>query len=196
VYRHFQAARARKAHIRDAFHPRGTRRREECRRIRGEPLAASRATEQILDALVRVPVWTLWRDGHSAHRILRYGRSHAEKLRVFGPAVDPVCSPQIEGYTRLMNFDALPGGDFIRQGLDDLKAGRETDASLLVQIGAHRLRRLGIDIPTPTAPAQDSLVEHRLYMRLAEKDQDGAHSRYNALLRTLVSFVRAAECAS
>ena len=92
-----------------------------------------------------------------------------------------------------MDFDALPGGDFIRQGLADLEAGRETEASLLVLIGADRLRRLGLDIPAHRAPGNDPHVEHRLYMRFAEKDSDAAHSRYNALLRILVSFVRAAE---
>jgi hypothetical protein len=40
-------------------------------------------------------------------------------------------------------------------------------------------------IPTP---------EHRLYERLAESDPDSAHSRYNALVRRLVSFESAAEC--
>ena len=90
-----------------------------------------------------------------------------------------------------MEMEKLPGGVMIRQGLDDLAAGRETDASLLVLIGAPRLRRLGYDVPEP--PPQ---VEHRLYERLRATHADGAHSRYNALLRVLVSFERAAECVS
>ena len=90
-----------------------------------------------------------------------------------------------------MQMENLPGGVLIRQGLDDLAAGRETDASLLVLIGAPRLRRLGFDIPDP--PPQ---VEHRLYERLRATHGDAAHSRYNALLRVLVSFERAAECVS
>jgi hypothetical protein len=36
--------------------------------------------------------------------------------------------------------------------------------------------------------------EHRLYLRLHAEDADAAHSRYNALLRRLVRFERAAEC--
>ena len=36
--------------------------------------------------------------------------------------------------------------------------------------------------------------EHRLYARLAQEDADSAHSRYNALLRRLVSFESALEC--
>jgi hypothetical protein len=36
--------------------------------------------------------------------------------------------------------------------------------------------------------------EHRLYALLAADDSDSAHARYNALIRQLVSFERAAEC--
>jgi hypothetical protein len=46
-------------------------------------------------------------------------------------------------------------------------------------------------------PAQlPSNPEHRLYDLLAQDDSDSAHSRYNALLRRLVSYERAAECVS
>ncbi len=90
-----------------------------------------------------------------------------------------------------MEFDCFPGGELIREGLEDLEAGRETEASLLVLIGAPRLRRLGIRVPTAGLEA----VEHRLYQRLAGADPRAAHSRYNALIRTLVSFERTAECA-
>ena len=38
--------------------------------------------------------------------------------------------------------------------------------------------------------------EHRLYDLLAATHGDGAHSQYNALIRRLVSFERAAECVS
>lgn len=92
-----------------------------------------------------------------------------------------------------MKLDHLPGGDLIRQGLDDLAQGHESEASLLVLIGAPRLRRLGIEVPVVETPG---ITEHRLYERLARLDPDGAHSRYNALIRTLVSFERAAECAA
>ena len=37
--------------------------------------------------------------------------------------------------------------------------------------------------------------EHRLYELLARMDPDAAHSKYNALIRRLVSFERAFECA-
>ena len=38
--------------------------------------------------------------------------------------------------------------------------------------------------------------EHQLYLKLAEKNSDSAHSRYNALIRRLVSFERAYACAA
>ncbi|MEA2326805.1 MAG: hypothetical protein QOE68_1764 [Thermoanaerobaculia bacterium] len=86
--------------------------------------------------------------------------------------------------------DALPGSDLIRQGLRDLAADTESIESLLVLVGAPRLRRLGFDVPDDTP----YLPEDRLYSKLAEEDSDTAHSRYNALIRRLVSFERAAEC--
>lgn len=87
--------------------------------------------------------------------------------------------------------DELPGADLVRKGLDDLRQGRESIEALLVLIGAPRLRRVGIEVP----PRGGALPEHRLYERLAESDSDTAHGRYNALIRRLVSFERAAECA-
>jgi hypothetical protein len=87
--------------------------------------------------------------------------------------------------------DALPGADLIRAGLQDLRTGVESEAALLVSVGAPRLRQLGIVIPT-TIP--DS--EHRLYALLEAKGPDAAHSRYNGLIRRLVAFERAAACAA
>jgi hypothetical protein len=84
----------------------------------------------------------------------------------------------------------LPGGELVEKGLSDLAAGRETVEALLVSIGARRLRRLGFEVPSPLAEP-----EERLYLLLAHGDPEGAHSRYNALLRRLVSFERAAESA-
>lgn len=87
--------------------------------------------------------------------------------------------------------DALPGADLIREGLRDLERGVESVPALLVLVGAPRLRRLGLDVPDTAY-----LPEHRLYDLLAVDDPDSAHSRYNALIRRLVSFERAAECVS
>ena len=87
--------------------------------------------------------------------------------------------------------EALPGGDLIEKGLIDLRAGRETIEALLVAIGATRLRQTGVDVPRH----RWLLPEHQLYDLLAKDDSDSAHSRYNALIRRLVSYERAAECA-
>ncbi len=91
-----------------------------------------------------------------------------------------------------MGADAkLPGADLVERGLVDLARGEETLESLLAAIGAPRLEALGYTVATRvTSP------EHRLYNLLAADEPDAAHSRYNALIRRLVSFERAAECAS
>ncbi len=83
-----------------------------------------------------------------------------------------------------------PGEDLIERGLEDLARGEETIEALLVSIGAPRLARIGLGIPE-TIPSP----ERRLYDRLSREEPDSAHSRYNALIRRLVSFERAAECA-
>lgn len=85
----------------------------------------------------------------------------------------------------------LPGSDLIETGIEDLSRGVESIPALLVSIGAPRLCRLGFALPPPIPSP-----EHRLYLRLQESDPDSAHSRYNALIRRLVSFERAAECAA
>ena len=88
-----------------------------------------------------------------------------------------------------MTLAMLPGGDFVAAGILDLERGIESEAALLVSIGEPRLTRLGMVISSPSPNP-----EHRLYARLAETDRPSAHSRYNALIRRLVSFERAAEC--
>ena len=85
----------------------------------------------------------------------------------------------------------LPGADLIEIGIADLERGVESDQSLLVSIGARRLSQLGFRVPSPIPSP-----EHRLYAVLAIRHGDAAHSRYNALVRRLVSFERTAECVS
>jgi hypothetical protein len=82
----------------------------------------------------------------------------------------------------------LPGEDLVQRGLEDLAAGVESVESLLVSIGAPRLAALGL-------PVENALrsPEHRLYELLSAEDSDSAHSRYNALVRRLVSYESAAE---
>ncbi len=75
------------------------------------------------------------------------------------------------------------------RGLADLERGVTSADALLVSIGAPRLRALGLAVPPGAASP-----ELRLYDLLAREDPAGAHSRYNALIRRLVSYERAAEC--
>lgn len=90
----------------------------------------------------------------------------------------------------MQEYQHLPGAELVQKGTADLQVGHVTPEALLVAIGEPRLRRIGIDLP-PIALDQP---EHRLYLLLAAEDPVTAHSRYNALIRRLVSFERAAEC--
>jgi hypothetical protein len=85
----------------------------------------------------------------------------------------------------------LPGAELVAQGLADLHAGVVSLASLLVEVGAPRLRGLGLDVPQTTPEPVGP--EMRLYRLLWSEDPRRAHSRYNALIRRLVSFERALE---
>jgi hypothetical protein len=84
---------------------------------------------------------------------------------------------------------ALPGAELIEQGLADLRERRETVPALLVSIAAQRLAASGHAVTEAFAEP-----ELRLYALLAQDDADSAHGRYNALLRKLSSYARAAEC--
>ena len=89
-----------------------------------------------------------------------------------------------------MDLTAFPGGDLVQEGLADLARGVESIPALLVSIGAPRLSRIGLPVPEAVFPSP----ERRLYDKLAETDSDSAHSRYNALVRRLVSFENTVEC--
>jgi len=89
-----------------------------------------------------------------------------------------------------MTYERLPGHDLVQAGIEDLSHGIESVTALLVSIGAPRLRRLGLSVPQPIPSP-----ELRLYELLRRSGPDAAHARYNALIRRLVSFERAAECA-
>lgn len=88
---------------------------------------------------------------------------------------------------------ALPGSELVLKGLRDLEQGHESIDSLLVLVGAPRLRSLGIAVPSSEHVVSP---EHRLYARLTAEGPRTAHGRYNALVRRLVSFERALACAS
>jgi hypothetical protein len=91
-----------------------------------------------------------------------------------------------------MDMERFPGVEIVREGIEDLQRGATTVPALLVSIGAPRLRQIGLPVPRQVIRSP----EIKLYLRLARSDPDGAHSKYNALIRRLVSFERAAECAN
>lgn len=87
-------------------------------------------------------------------------------------------------------LENLPGAEIVLPGIADLKRGQLSVNALAVQAAAPRLRLLGLDARS----AEDGEpAAHRLYQRLQQEMGDGAHSRYNAILRRVASFARAAE---
>jgi hypothetical protein len=89
------------------------------------------------------------------------------------------------------DFADLPGGCVVERGLEDLRSGRTSIASLLVTTAATRLTALGLDAVGPTGRVADP--ELRLYAMLGESGIPDPYSRYNALKRKLASFIHALE---
>ncbi len=86
-------------------------------------------------------------------------------------------------------FAGLPGADIVQSGLRDLDDSRVTESSLLVLIASPNLKRLGIAVPELTGI--ELPYEHRLYELIAAEHKQSPYSRYNSLIRRLVSFERA-----
>jgi hypothetical protein len=84
--------------------------------------------------------------------------------------------------------ETLPGGELVRQGVADFQAGRCTVPACLVGIGRTRLSRAGLLPASLANPFPDP--ERQLYRLLCDAGGD-AYSRYNALVRELVSFEHA-----
>lgn len=82
----------------------------------------------------------------------------------------------------------LPAEKHIRNGLTDLKNGTTSIASCLVRIASPRLVKAGLLSSAPAPEEQDP--ELTLY-HLLQEHGNRAYSRYNSLLRELVSFERA-----
>lgn len=87
--------------------------------------------------------------------------------------------------------DAIPGEELIATGVEALGRGERGIEALLVAVGAPRLRTLGI--PVPDAKRLPRHPELALYRAVGQRHPDDAHSRYNALIRRLVSFERELE---
>ena len=105
---------------------------------------------------------------------------------------DASTMPAWEGRRR-GRLDGLPGAELVGPGLDDLAAGRVTEAAMLATIAAPRLRE-----PRASGcrrrPSSDpdlqlyDLVEARV-------GPARAHATYNALRRRLTSFLRSLDAA-
>lgn len=87
-------------------------------------------------------------------------------------------------------LDRFPGSEIVATGLSDLAAGRRSVEAAAVEMAATRLREAGFEVP---ATAAGKPASHRLYEALVAEHGDAAHSRYNAIVRRLVSFVQAVE---
>lgn len=90
-----------------------------------------------------------------------------------------------------MTLAGLPANELIERGLEDLAEGRAGVAAYLVKIASPRMKRCGFEVPVTDDEALKA--DHELYAVLGREFGDEAHSRYNALLRELVSFERALE---
>ncbi len=78
----------------------------------------------------------------------------------------------------------LPGEDLLRRGLADFQSNRCTIAACLVHIARPRLTQAGLVPPNVSVLLEPEL---QLYQLLQEEKGD-AYSRYNTLLRELISF--------
>ena len=91
-------------------------------------------------------------------------------------------------------IENVPGGELISQGIADYTAGRITPESCLVAVGWPRLERSGLALP-PAVRERFPEPELQLYRLLLLENGD-AYSRYNSLVRRLVSFEQSLEHAS
>jgi hypothetical protein len=82
----------------------------------------------------------------------------------------------------------LPGEALVREGMADFQSGRRSIAAWLAAIAGPRLCRLGL-LPSSVSLSWPE-PELELY-RLLRRQGGDAYSRYNALLRELVSFEQA-----
>ena len=90
-------------------------------------------------------------------------------------------------------FSRLPGWELVAAGVDDLRAGRETVAAMLVKSAEVRLRKVGVDVP---GGAVDDPHLRMFELVELEVGEGRAHSRYNALRRRLLSFLASARHAT
>ena len=102
-------------------------------------------------------------------------------------------APRARAQPTISSPDALPGADLVERGLADLRAGHPSIEGMLVLCASDRLADHGIAVPpSPVTDPEDVL--YRLIRD--EVGEAGAHSRYNALRRRLVSYLNALRATS
>src|SRR4051794_35769282 len=84
----------------------------------------------------------------------------------------------------------LPGGKLVEQGLSDLQGGRRTIPACLVAIARNRFENAGL---LPAMKGREPFEAELQLYRLWRAEGGDAYSRYNALLRELVSFAQTFE---
>ncbi len=85
-------------------------------------------------------------------------------------------------------ISGLPGESLVREGLADLRAGHHTVPACLAAIARRRLSQAGL-LGETFLPQSDE-PELELY-RMLRREGGDAYSRYNSLVRELVSFENA-----
>jgi hypothetical protein len=84
----------------------------------------------------------------------------------------------------------LPGAELLAEALDPSRAASVSVSACLLSMARLRLRRGGLSFP----PGRASIAEPELTLyRLLQAEEGDAFSRYNALVRRLVSLERALE---
>ena len=85
-------------------------------------------------------------------------------------------------------FEGLPGAERIVEGLKDYHDGRHSIPACFVRMARPRLIRAGMMSASPT---HDDGAELQLYQLLSTSGDSHSYSRYNALVRELISFEHA-----
>ena len=89
----------------------------------------------------------------------------------------------------MTDYLCLPGGELILQGLADGQVDRLTPEACLIAIAKGRLTDAGLPIP----PGNDIQEPELQLYALLQKQPGDAYSRYNSLIRQLISFSQALE---
>lgn len=88
-----------------------------------------------------------------------------------------------------LNLRDLPGGNLVEKGLADLGTSTRSEEAILLLVARPRLEWLGFAIPQPWS--KQGLWEHELFELVEQRQPEGAHAAYNALIQLIHSFANA-----